>query len=162
MLIYYVFQMKLKMNQLKTENEITEKTTNIVVNTNQHSSVPKYIQIADSIEKDILEGKIKKETRMPSINELSFSHDISRITVEKGYSRLRELGILEAFAGKGYFVKHTDVFQEIRIFLMFNKLSSHKKIIYDAFVHTLGEKATIDFYIYNNNAKYIVAFSPKV
>lgn len=34
---------------------------------------------------------------------------------------------------------------------MFNKLSAHKKIIYDSFVATLGEKAAIDFYIYNND-----------
>jgi hypothetical protein len=34
---------------------------------------------------------------------------------------------------------------------MFNKLSPHKKIIYDAFVATLGDTAAIDFYIYNND-----------
>lgn len=32
-----------------------------------------------------------------------------------------------------------------------NKLSALKKIIYDAFVETLGEKAAIGFYIYNND-----------
>jgi hypothetical protein len=30
-------------------------------------------------------------------------------------------------------------------------LESHKKIIYDSFVHALGNNATIDFYIYNND-----------
>ena len=34
---------------------------------------------------------------------------------------------------------------------MFNKLSPHKKIIYDAFVKTLGTRVTVDFYIYNND-----------
>jgi len=34
---------------------------------------------------------------------------------------------------------------------MFNKLSAHKKIIYDALVKTLGDAAAIDFYIYNND-----------
>lgn len=41
--------------------KITEKSINIEININSHSSVPKYIQIADSISKDILNGKIKKE-----------------------------------------------------------------------------------------------------
>jgi len=45
----------------------------------------------------------------------------------------------------------TDVKQELKIFLLFNKLSAHKKIIYDAFVKTLGDLASIDFYIYNND-----------
>jgi hypothetical protein len=43
------------------------------------------------------------------------------------------------------------VLQDLKIFLIFNKLSAHKKIVYDAFVETLGEKAAIDFYIYNND-----------
>ena len=34
---------------------------------------------------------------------------------------------------------------------MFNKLSAHKKIIYDAFVKSLGDDVSIDFYIYNND-----------
>ena len=34
---------------------------------------------------------------------------------------------------------------------MFNKLSPHKKIIYDSLISTLGDKAAIDFYIYNND-----------
>ena len=37
------------------------------------------------------------------------------------------------------------------MFLLFNKLSAHKKIIYDSFVSVLGEQAAIDFYIYNND-----------
>lgn len=35
--------------------------------------------------------------------------------------------------------------------MIFNKLSAHKKIIYDSIISTLGEKAAIDFYIYNND-----------
>src|SRR5690606_937931 len=38
-----------------------------------------------------------------------------------------------------------------KIFLLFNKLSAHKKIIYDSFVAKLGDTASIDFYIYNND-----------
>ena len=36
-------------------------------------------------------------------------------------------------------------------YLLFNKLSAHKKIIYDAFVTSIGDLAAIDFYIYNND-----------
>jgi len=38
--------------------------------------------------------------------------------------------------------------------LLFNKLSSHKKILYDAFANKLGNNAAIDFYIYNNDFNY--------
>ncbi len=41
--------------------------------------------------------------------------------------------------------------QTLKIFLLFNKLSAHKKIIYDAFTAALGEYVVVDFYIYNND-----------
>lgn len=119
----------------------------------EFSATPKYRQLMDAIIHGIRVGLLKNGDMMPSINELSFSADVSRLTVEKGYNELRKIGVLEAFHGKGYFVKSTDIQQDYRIFLMFNKLSTHKKIIYDAFVKTLGESASIDFYIYNNDAK---------
>jgi DNA-binding GntR family transcriptional regulator len=117
------------------------------------SATPKYKQLMDAVIQSIKAGKLHQGDMMPSINELSFSTDISRLTVEKSYNELRKLGVLEAYQGKGYFVKSVDIQQDYRIFLMFNKLSSHKKIIYDAFVKELGEKASIDFYIYNNDAR---------
>jgi hypothetical protein len=88
---------------------------------------------------------------LPSINDLSFELDISRDTAEKAYKHLKKLGVIGSVPGKGYFISNTDVKQPVRIFLLFNKLSTHKKIIYDAFVASIGEDAVIDFYIYNND-----------
>lgn len=117
----------------------------------EFSATPKYQQLVNAILNAIKQGVLKKGDAMPSINELSFQYEISRVTIEKGYNILRKMGILEAFHGKGYFIANTDVSQDIKIFLMFNKLSAHKKLIYDAFVETLGDKAAIDFYVYNND-----------
>ncbi|MBC7902089.1 MAG: GntR family transcriptional regulator [Gemmatimonadaceae bacterium] len=116
-----------------------------------HSATPKYIQLANSIIKAIKEGMILKNETLPSINELSFEFEISRDTAEKGYKHLKKIGVLGSVPGKGFFVKNTDLNQQYKIFLLFNKLSPHKKIIYDSFVETLGELASIDFYIYNND-----------
>ncbi len=116
-----------------------------------YSATPKYLQLANSVIKAISEGKIKKDDSLPSINELSFEFEISRDTAEKGYKHLKKLGIIGSVAGKGYFIKCTEIEQQIKIFLLFNKLSFHKKIIYDAFVTALGENALVDFYIYNND-----------
>ena len=88
---------------------------------------------------------------LPSINELSFEFEISRDTAENGYKHLKKNGVLGSVPGKGYFVKNAELNQKLKIFLLFNKLSFHKKIIYDAFVASLGDLAAIDFYIYNND-----------
>ena len=116
-----------------------------------YSATPKYLQLANSIIKAIRENKVKTSEVLPSINELSFEFEISRDTAEKGYKYLKNLGIIGSVPGKGFFIKSVDISQSLKIFLLFNKLSAHKKIIYDAFVAALGDLATIDFYIYNND-----------
>ncbi|TDH28810.1 GntR family transcriptional regulator [Segetibacter sp. 3557_3] len=117
----------------------------------EFSATPKYQQLANSIIKAIESAKLQVDDVLPSINELSFQFEISRDTAEKGYKYLKKIGIIGSVPGKGYYIKSTDVDRKIKIFLLFNKLSAHKKIIYDSFVGTLGDAATIDFYIYNND-----------
>ncbi len=58
------------------------------------------------------------------------------------------MGIVSSIPGKGYFIAGSDIKKRIKIFLLFNKLSTHKKNIYDSFVSALGDNAAIDFYIY--------------
>ena len=99
----------------------------------EYSSTPKYKQLTNAILSAIESGKLKKNSLLPSINELSFKLEISRDTAEKGYRHLRKLGVVESVPGKGYFIVHTDFNRKLKICLLFNKLSTHKKIIYDAF-----------------------------
>jgi DNA-binding transcriptional regulator YhcF (GntR family) len=124
---------------------------NKLIYIDEFSATPKYQQLANCIIKAIETQKLQLDDVLPSINELSFEFEISRDTAEKGYRYLKKSGIIGSVPGKGYYIKNVDVGQKIKIFLMFNKLSAHKKIIYDAFVSTLGDSAAIDFYIYNNN-----------
>lgn len=116
-----------------------------------HSATPKYQQLANSVIKAVKTGKLIKDDILPSINELSFEFEISRDTAEKGYKYLKSIGVLGSVPGKGFYIKDTQVSQELKIFLLFNKLSAHKKIIYDALVTSLEQRASIDFYVYNND-----------
>lgn len=121
------------------------------INIDEHSSVPKYLQIANSIAEAIKQEQINANELLPSINELKSNFEISRDTVERSYRYLKKAGIIGSFPGKGFYARKTDPKLTGRIFLLFNKLSVHKKIIYDAFVSTMGEDTIIEFYIYNND-----------
>ncbi|TCC91565.1 GntR family transcriptional regulator [Pedobacter frigiditerrae] len=121
------------------------------ISVDEYSSTPKYKQLTNAILSAIASGKLKKNSLLPSINELSFQLEISRDTAEKGYRHLRKLGVVESVPGKGYFIINTDFARTLKICLLFNKLSTHKKIIYDSFVKAIGDQAVIDFYIYNND-----------
>jgi len=116
-----------------------------------YSAIPKYLQLTKSVLAAIQLGKLKKNDTLPSINEVSYELEISRDTAEKGYKHLKNLGILGSIPGKGYYILNETYNQRLKICLMFNKLSNHKKIIYDAFVDAIGDNVAIDFYIYNND-----------
>ena len=121
------------------------------IRVDEYAATPKYLQLTNSILKAIETGKIKRNDLMPSINELSYELEISRDTAEKGYKYLKKMGVLGSVPGKGYFIQNTDFHQTLKIFLLFNKLSAHKKILYDALIASLGEYTVVDFYIYNND-----------
>lgn len=116
-----------------------------------YSITPKYLQLINSILQGIQSGQIKKNDVLPSINEFSYALETARSTVERAYNELKRMGLVQSVAGKGFFIVHTQFQRPVKVLLLFNKLSIHKKIIYDAFSATLGNEAAIDFYIYNND-----------
>jgi len=115
------------------------------------SITPKYLQLTHAILQGIRKEEIKKNDILPSINELSILLETARNTVERAYKELKKMGLVTPIAGKGCFISATHFNNPVKILLLFNKLSLHKKIIYDAFAATLGNEAAIDFYIYNND-----------
>lgn len=118
----------------------------------EDSKVPKYKQVVDTIVSDIESEVFKIGDRIPSINETSEEFYLSRDTVEKAYKILRERGIISSVRGKGFYVASTGVLSSKRILLVFNKLSDHKKEIYNGFVNHLGDRATVDLQIHHSDA----------
>jgi DNA-binding transcriptional regulator YhcF (GntR family) len=125
-----------------------------IIKMDEYSITPKYLQISNSILRGIEDRQIEKDDILPSINDLSVALEVSRNTIERAYKELKKYNAIKSIAGKGYFISNTQFNQPIKVLLLFNKLSSHKKIIYDAFAETLGSNAAIDFYIYNNNFNF--------
>lgn len=115
------------------------------------SSQPKFVQLYQQIATLITQGELKEGAILPSINELSFEFEISRDTAEKAYKELLQRGLVISVRGKGYFVNQKSQQALQHIFLLFNKLSPHKKLIYDAFIEQLQNKATTYLAIHHNN-----------
>ncbi|RYY36896.1 MAG: GntR family transcriptional regulator [Sphingobacteriaceae bacterium] len=122
-----------------------------VLTVDEYSVTPKYVQIVNGFKAAIENGHIQKDEMLPSLNDLSCGLEISKNTIERVYSELKKLGIIGSVPGKGVFVLNTEFKKPFKILLLFNKLSSHKKIMYDSLVQQLGTNAAIDFYIYNND-----------
>ncbi len=121
---------------------------------NDFSATPKYMQLAEAIIEAIKSKIIEIGDPLPSINDLSYQLQIARDTVEKGYRKLRNEEIIASSPGKGYFVSSEQSFT-LRIAVFLNKLSAHKKIVYDALAEELGAQASIDLFVYNSDLNYL-------
>lgn len=72
---------------------------------NLDSTLPIYIQIAESIENMILEGKLAEEKQAPSTNQLADFYKLNPATARKGLNILVDQGVLYKKRGLGMFVK---------------------------------------------------------
>lgn len=125
-----------------------QKPEPLTVRVKEHSSVPKYIQVADNITASIKSGKIKEGQRIPSINDLSEKNKMSRDTIEKAYKVLRDRNVIFSVKGLGNFVADPDPASKIDVFFLINKPSSYKMEIYNSFVSTIGVRGHVSMYLY--------------
>jgi len=65
---------------------------------------PIFVQIAEQIEGQIVDGTMPEESQVPSINELAAFHRINPATALKGVNVLVEDGVLYKRRGIGMFV----------------------------------------------------------
>jgi len=114
--------------------------------------IPKYKQIALSIEKAIEDKIIGIGEKLPSINKVCLTHSLSRDTVLQAYDELKKRGVIYAILGKGYFIKSTEIKPKQRIFLLFDELNIFKEDLYTSFLNSVGNEAEIDLYFHHFNS----------
>ena len=71
---------------------------------NLSGEIPIYLQIAQSIENDIVRGVFPEETQIPSTTEVSLTYKINPATVAKGFNLLVDDGLIYKKRGVGMFV----------------------------------------------------------
>ena len=115
----------------------------------ESSRIPKYRQIVDSMIYNVSLGNFKMDQKIPSINNFSEEFYLSRDTVEKAYSILKERKIIFSVRGKGYYINRTQLLSKINILFLVNKLSSYKLQTYNSFINSIETNAYTDLHIYH-------------
>ncbi|WP_108424476.1 GntR family transcriptional regulator [Flagellimonas amoyensis] len=113
------------------------------------SRKPKYLQIVESIIANIASGNLPIDEKLPSINNLSEEFYLSRDTVEKAYSILKDQKVIVSIKGKGYFVNKTPLISKTNVLFLINKASNYKMRIYNSFIETVGAEAHVDLQVYH-------------
>jgi DNA-binding transcriptional regulator YhcF (GntR family) len=105
-------------------------------------------QLVHTIIVDIEKSVLKKDQQLPSVTGFSKAYGVSRDTVAKAYQELKKQGYITSVASKGFYVLGKKGKKQ-KVLLVFNKLSSYKKIIYDSLVNGLGKKVKVDLHIHH-------------
>lgn len=119
----------------------------------QAAHIPSKIkQIVHAVSMAIDNGSLKPHSKLPSINNFSKTYGYGRDTVEKAYRELIREGYVYAVPAKGYYVVGKKD-KKLKVLLIFNKLSSYKKIIYYSFIETLQDKAVVDLQVHHYDVR---------
>lgn len=87
------------------------------INISNADGKPIYLQIADQIKTQILEGRLKEGEMLPSMRNLALELRISFMTTKRAYEELERDGFIESYTGRGSFVKaqNMELFREEQI-----------------------------------------------
>lgn len=126
-----------------------------LIRLDENSRIPKYQQIVNSIIGDIESRTLLVGDKIPSINEISEEHYLSRDTVEKAYNQLKTKKIILSVKGKGYYVAKNISTSKVRVLYLLNKLSNYKLKTYNSFIDSMGTDAQVDLNIYHCDPKLL-------
>lgn len=109
----------------------------------------KVTQLADLISQAISKREFLEGDSLPSINELSRRYGVSRDTVFKAFSDLRERGIIDSTPRKGYFVTG----QVTNVLLLLDQYTPFKETLYNSFAKHLPVNYKVDLLFHQYNER---------
>ena len=109
----------------------------------------KVTQLADLISQAISMREFLEGDSLPSINELSRRYGVSRDTVFKAFSDLRERGIIDSTPRKGYFVTG----QVTNVLLLLDQHTPFKETLYNSFAKHLPVNYKVDLLFHQYNER---------
>ncbi len=114
---------------------------------NHDSDIPKYQQIVNSINNAISNSLISYGDLLPSINSICNTHHLSRDTVFKAYSLLKQNGVIESVPNKGYYVAN----ETRKVLLVLDTFKAYKEVLYHSFINNLPKNIITDVQFHHYN-----------
>lgn len=125
--------------------------SNLNFNINSQSNTLKYIQLVDVIVNAINENTLSEGDMLPSVNDLVKTASISRDTVFKAYTELKNRGVIESVPNRGYFVSRS----RNKVLLFLDTFKAYKEVLYDGFRANLPENISVDLHFHHYNIEVL-------
>ncbi len=119
----------------------------IKFNINAQSEIPKFQQLVDTVVSALAKNKLHRGDQLPTVNVMCQENSLSRDTVFKAYSILKEQGIVESVPNKGYFIAK----EGRKIFLFLDTFKAYKEVLYSEFVKNLEKDTIADVHFHHYN-----------
>ncbi|MEN2402506.1 GntR family transcriptional regulator [Flavobacterium sp. MC2016-06] len=126
------------------KNENQEKFVFVI---NHESDIPKYQQLVNGINNAIAENILQKGELLPSVNSICQTNQLSRDTVFKAYSLLKEQKVIDSVPNKGYYVSG----ETRKVLLVLDTFKAYKEVLYHSFVNNLADNVITDVQFHHYN-----------
>lgn len=114
---------------------------------NKSSSLTKLQQLIHAVTEAINLGALKEGDFLPSVNQLNRESGLSRDTVFKAYSILKQRSVIASTPTKGYFIAS----ESYRIFVLLDDFSAFKEQLYKALRRNLPDNYSVDLLFHHYN-----------
>ncbi|GAF02200.1 GntR family transcriptional regulator [Saccharicrinis fermentans] len=123
--------------------------SNFIPKVNNNSSVPKFLQLVRSFEDAVKSKLLDVGDMLPSVNELCKECGLSRDTVFKAYTELKNRKLIESVPNKGYYVASATQ----NVFLFLDTFKAYKEVLYGAFRNALPSSYNVDVHFHHYNPR---------
>jgi DNA-binding transcriptional regulator YhcF (GntR family) len=114
----------------------------------EHSSdIPKYQQLVHEINNAVAKNILQIGDALPSVNSVCKAYNLSRDTVFKAYSILKENGVVDAVPNKGYYVAS----ETKKVLLVLDTFKAYKEVLYHSFINNLPDNIITDVQFHHYN-----------
>lgn len=120
---------------------------NFVFKPDEASSQTKLQQLIHAVTEAISLGILKEGDFLPSVNQLNKESGISRDTIFKAYSILKQRSIISSTPTKGYFVAT----ESYRVFILLDDFSAFKEQLYKSIRSNLPDNYSVDLLFHHYN-----------
>ena len=111
------------------------------------SSQTKMQQLIHAINEAISNGTLKEGDFLPSVNKLSRESGLSRDTIFKAYTALKQRSVISSTPTKGYFVSNVS----FKVMVLLDDFSAFKEQLYSSFRNALPENYSVDLLFHHYN-----------
>jgi DNA-binding transcriptional regulator YhcF (GntR family) len=115
----------------------------------ESSSQTKLQQLIHAVSEAIHLGVLKDGDFLPSVNQLKKDSGISRDTIFKAYSILKQRSIISSTPAKGYFVTS----ESYKVFVLLDDFSAFKEQLYQSLRANLPDNYSVDLLFHHYNSE---------